>query len=431
MISGRIGQFAIAFLAAGLLTVLPLAQAKEARPRVVVLSDIGGTDPDDFQSMVHLLLCSDQLQLEGLISSPYGPGRKQHILEVLSEYEKDFPNLSTWSRSYPTPSYLRSISKQGALESSGPAGFQEPSEGSRWLISLARMPDPRPLFVLVWGGIDDLAQALHDAPAILPKLRVYWIGGPNKMWSVNAYDYIEQHHPKLWMIESNSTYRGWFTGGDQSGEWSNQSFVTTQIAGRGALGNYFSTKLGGVMKMGDSPSVSWLIHGNNSDPTQPGWGGSYIRVWDDRKTVFDRLTTAADLVETFGVVEFLIPMPSGFTAWASTTMVFDNRVAMPGGREGNRLRFRFSPRDSKVWSYAIKSPDKEIDGKSGQFTAVQAPLSRTSHPSITHPNWWTDNQDPSLAEGVHAGARTVSSWRLQFLRDFAGRLRRCSTPATK
>ena len=43
------------------------------RPRVIVSTDIGGTDPDDFQSMVHLLLYADVLDLEGLISSPYGP----------------------------------------------------------------------------------------------------------------------------------------------------------------------------------------------------------------------------------------------------------------------------------------------------------------------------------------------------------------------
>ena len=91
--------------------------------------------------------------------------------------------------------------------------------------------DPRPLHVLVWGGIEDLAQALHDAPDILPKLRVYYIGGPNKMWGVDAYNYIEQHHPTLWMIEANATYRGWFVGGNQTGEWGNKGFVTQHIAG--------------------------------------------------------------------------------------------------------------------------------------------------------------------------------------------------------
>ena len=51
------------------------------------------------------------------------------------------------------------------------------------------------LHVLVWGGIEDLAQALHDAPDILPKLRVHYIGGPNKKWGPDAYQYIADHHP--------------------------------------------------------------------------------------------------------------------------------------------------------------------------------------------------------------------------------------------
>ena len=73
-----------------------------SRRRVVVSTDIGGTDPDDFQSMVHLLVYADVLDVEGLISSPYGPGRKEHILEVIDCCEKDFKNLSMYSDKYPT-----------------------------------------------------------------------------------------------------------------------------------------------------------------------------------------------------------------------------------------------------------------------------------------------------------------------------------------
>src|SRR5512144_3421107 len=85
------------------------------RPRVLVSSDIGGTDPDDFQSMAHLLVYADALDLEGLISTPYGPGRKRHILEVIDAYEEDYRNLKTYSAHYPTPANLRSITRQGAL----------------------------------------------------------------------------------------------------------------------------------------------------------------------------------------------------------------------------------------------------------------------------------------------------------------------------
>ena len=38
------------------------------RHRILVSTDIGGTDPDDFQSMVHLLVYADLFDLEGLIS---------------------------------------------------------------------------------------------------------------------------------------------------------------------------------------------------------------------------------------------------------------------------------------------------------------------------------------------------------------------------
>ena len=50
-----------------------------------------------------------------------------------------------------------------------------PTDGSDRIIRCARRPEPRPLYVLVWGGIKDVAQAPHDAPDVLPKLRVYFI----------------------------------------------------------------------------------------------------------------------------------------------------------------------------------------------------------------------------------------------------------------
>jgi hypothetical protein len=399
-----------------------------ARPRVVVSTDVGGTDPDDFQSLVHLLVYTDVLDVEGIVSSPYGPGRREQILEVLAHYETDYTNLKTYSPRYPTAAALRAISKQGAVDSPGATGVGKPTEGSEWIVRCARQSDPRPLYVLVWGGIEDLAQALHDAPEILPKLRVYFIGGPNKMWSVDAYNYIEQNHPKLWMIESNATYRGWFTGGDQSGDLGNASFVSTHIAGRGALGKYFTTHLKGVIKMGDSPSVGYLLRGTPEDPTQPGWGGRYVRIWDGRKTVFDRLTTEADQAEVFGVVEFVLPLPEGMGRGARARMLIDNRIPAVAVNNGRSLRFRFSPRDAKAWPYVLESDLPGLNGRQGRFTAVPPSPERTSRPSLVHPNWWIDDPDPAAAEGVHPGAKSVNRWRAEFLKEFAARMERSKHP---
>lgn len=405
----------------------------DPRPRVIVSTDIGGTDPDDFQSMVHFLVYADMFDIEGLISSPYGPGRREHILEVIDRYEADYPNLKTYSDRYPTPGALRRLSKQGAI-TSGRAFTGKSTEGSNWIVSAARRDDPRPLWILVWGGIDDLAQALHDAPDIRPKLRVYFIGGPNKMWSVDAYDYIEQHHPGLWIIESNATYRGWFTGGNQSGEWGNSAFVESHIRGHGALGDYFATHLKGTIKMGDTPSVVYLLHdaATFNDPTKASWGGTFARLWDGRKTTFDRLTTEADTAEAFGVVEFTLPLPSGGDLASShdTKMIVDGRIPAAAEVVEGKLRFLFSPRDAKVWPYVIRSNDKRLDGLSGKFTATPPPLERTRRPSSKHPNWWIDDPDPAAAEGIHPGAKSVNRWREAFLKDFAARMRRCQAPST-
>jgi hypothetical protein len=296
------------------------------------------------------------------------------------------------------------------------------------------------LWILVWGGIDDLAQALRHAPEILPKLRVYFIGGPNKMWSVDAYNYIEQNHPELWMIEANATYRGWFTGGNQMDGWGNSAFVASHIRGHGALGDYFAGLLNATIKMGDSPSVAYLLHdaATANDPTQPSWGGTFVRIWDGRKSTFDRLTTAADTTEAFGVVEITLPMPGRDLRFDhETTMIVDGRIPAVADamffshnpRPGE-LRFRFSPRDAKVWSYVIRSRDARLDGLSGKFTATPPPLERTKQPSSLHPNWWIDDPDPDAAEGIHPGAKSVNRWREAFLKDFAARMRRCQAPST-
>lgn len=398
------------------------------RHRVVVSTDIGGTDPDDFQSMVHLLLYADVLAIEGLISSPYGPGRKEHILEVIDHYEQDYPNLKNHASRYPSPDALRSITKQGAVDRAGYHGVGEPTEGSAWIIERARADDPRPLHVLVWGGLEDLAQALHDAPDILPKLRVYWIGGPNKKWSPDAYQYIADHHSDLWIIEANATYRGWFVGGNQSAEWSNSGFVDEHVAGHGSLGDFFATQLGGTIKMGDTPSVGWLLKGTPGDPSQPGWGGRFVRAWDRPYDQFDRMTTRADRMQAFGILELALPLGTDVPDEPEAWLEVDNQ-ALVGHLPGDgTVRFRFSPKGARTYAFTIRSNVPALDGKTGGIAAITPPSDAAQRPSAAHPNWWTDDPSPQLAEDGHIGVQTVNRWREEFLRDFAECMDRADAP---
>jgi hypothetical protein len=406
--------------------------APTARPRVLVSTDIGGTDPDDFQSMVHLLVYADAVDLEGLVSSPYGPGRKEHILQVIDRYERDYTSLRSHSAGYPTPDALRAITKEGAFESPGTAGVGAATEGSDWIVRCARRADPRPLWVLVWGGIEDLAQALHDAPDIEGRLRVYFIGGPNKKWSVDAYQYIATHHPRLWIIEANDTYRGWFGGGNQAGEWGNQGFVARHVSGCGALGSFFATLLDGSLKMGDAPSFVYLLRDKPEEPSTPGWGGQFVRAWERPHAVFERLTTAADRIEQFGVLELAVPLGARAPQLrAEATMLIENQ-SLKGALDGRgAIRFRFSPKDAKTYSYTLRGNVPTLDGRAGQITAFRPPPDAAQRPDARLPNWWTDDPSVEAAEGAFLGARTVSRWREDFLRDFAARLLRCKAPATR
>ena len=65
------------FMALAVATLIAVAAPAEMRPRVLVSTDIGGTDPDDDQSMVHLLVYADRLDIEGLVSSPYRAGSEE------------------------------------------------------------------------------------------------------------------------------------------------------------------------------------------------------------------------------------------------------------------------------------------------------------------------------------------------------------------
>ncbi len=244
------------------------------RYRVLVSTDLGGSDEDDKQSMVHFLLYADLFDVEGLVSSPPGGGRVRDILEIIDVYAEDFPKLRARSEHFPAPDFLRGVTRQGATRTWKEDGAGS-TEGSRWIIEQAKQDDPRPLYVLVWGAITDVAQAVKDDPSIKRRIRVYFIASWNYRMDPEPLDYLHEHHPDMWIIVSQGTFRGWYRGGRQDGDLGNESFVQQHVKGHGALGDYFAPLKRGSIKMGDTPSVAYLLRGTPDDPTAPSWGGSY------------------------------------------------------------------------------------------------------------------------------------------------------------
>ncbi len=243
------------------------------------------------QSLVHLLLYADVIDLEGLVASPPGAGRTSHIAGIIDVYARDYPLLRAHSATYPAPDTLHALTRQGALDAAPPAGWSQPTDGSRWIIERARRPDPRPLYVLVWGSITDVAQAVHDDPGIKSRIRVYFIASWNQRQDEAAFRYLDTHHRDLWLIHADTTFRGWYMGGKQDGDLDNAGFVREHVCGRGALGRHFCSlapALGehstGRIKMGDTPSLAYVLRGNPDDPTGESWGGRFIPHPDGRRS---------------------------------------------------------------------------------------------------------------------------------------------------
>ena len=226
--------------------------------------------------MVHLLTYADVLDIEGIISSPPQGGRVAHILETVDAYARDYPNLQSHSPEYPAPEALRQLAKQGAVDAAPSEGYSQATEGSDWIVSRANADDQRPLYVLVWGSTTDLAQAVHDAPAIKKKLRVYSIGSWNTAMDRAARDYLFDNHPDLWWIEADTTFRGMYVGGNQKDDLGNRSFLAQHVNGHGALGDFLVAKKADI-KMGDTPSLLYLLRGNPNTPASDHWGGRFVK----------------------------------------------------------------------------------------------------------------------------------------------------------
>ena len=132
--------------------------------RTIILTDIEN-EPDDTESLVRLLLYSNEIDIEGIIAttSCWMPDavHPQSISQVIQAYEKVQSNLKKHHPGFPEAKALYPLVKKG-LPKYGMKGVGEgmDSEGSDWIIKVLENEDERPLWISTWGGANTLAQAL-------------------------------------------------------------------------------------------------------------------------------------------------------------------------------------------------------------------------------------------------------------------------------
>ena len=288
------------------LCLVTLGAAPPDKPRLLVLTDIGG-DPDDQQSMVRLMLYSDEFDIEGLIATASGtPGelkekvtRPDLIREIVTAYGKVRPNLVRHARGYPEAQHLLDRIKSGNPSRGREAiGDGRDTEGARWILKVVDQDDPRPVNIAVWGGQTDFAQALWRVRAdrggeglrrFISKIRVHDIADQDKI-----AEWLWQEFPGLFYVLSfapkgrdkrEGAFRGMYLGGDESlvsREW----MEANVRRGHGPLGALYPPRTWttpnphSAIKEGDTPSWFYFLPHGLNDPARPewgGWGGRFTR----------------------------------------------------------------------------------------------------------------------------------------------------------
>jgi hypothetical protein len=294
------------------LDVIPVRGARKGDPPEKC------SDPDDVQSMVRFLLYANEFDVEGLVASAgsfANVANKTNILEILRLYEKVYENLRRHDPKYPTAAALRSVTWQGrsgawGMPSVGTTskpldqilGAGKDTEASDAIIGVVDRADPRPVWVCVWGGSREVAQAIWkvqttrstaDLQRFLSKLRLYLVAKQDSTtpWLLDSF-------PSLFVILSEKNYMGMFWnmhGSDP--KLADLAWINAKIRqGHGPLGAVYpqsgwDPKYPGVQE-GDTPSFLHLVsavRGLNDPekPDQPGWGGQFVRKDSSKNHWFD------------------------------------------------------------------------------------------------------------------------------------------------
>jgi hypothetical protein len=265
------------------------------KPRVVVLTDIGN-EPDDSESMVRFLLYSNEFDVEGLLAVTSTWLRSAVHPEMIEErvhaYGQVLPNLKAHASGYPEMQALLQLIRAGRPEyGMAGVGKGKDTEASKLIIAATDRPDPRPLWLTLWGGTTDLAQALYTVRAtrspeavarFVARLRIYSISDQD-----DAASWIRANFPSLFWIVSVHGFGDYrlatWIGISAPVPGADFSVVSPQWLEshirKGPLGALYP--LPKYLMEGDTPSFLYLIPnglGSAEHPDWGSWGGRYAKV---------------------------------------------------------------------------------------------------------------------------------------------------------
>lgn len=359
------------------------------KPRVLVLTDMGA-DPDDEQSLVRLLLYSNQLDIVGIVATTscwqQNRIRPDFIATILDAYGKVQPNLLKHEAGYPSADQLRARLKNGSPVY-GLLGVREgrDSEGSDWIIRQLDQDDDRPLWISVWGGANTLAQALHklratrpasDLDRLVAKLRVYTISDQD-----DSGAWLRREFPGLFYIVTPGDDYGQATwiainnvhDGIDNTTVSNPWLAENIQQGHGPLGAAYPDAAWGME--GDTPAYLSLIPNGLNVPDRPDWGG-----WGGR---YELATPAFDKIGNGGSV--VSPEPETRPIWTNASDTWTPYLPNQYKRAVKRAEKSFTGNHVTLWRWRDDF-QHDFAARMNWCTRTYAEANHPPTPRLNHPD---------------------------------------------
>ncbi|WP_232731975.1 nucleoside hydrolase-like domain-containing protein [Confluentibacter lentus] len=323
--------------------------------RVIILTDIEA-DPDDTQSLVRLLLYSNEIDIKGIVAttSCWQQNRiaPESIEKVIRAYDKVQSNLKKHDQGFPEMEELLVLIKNG-LPKYGMTGVGEgmDSEGSDWIIKELEKDDERPLWISTWGGVNTLAQALYKINKTKSKSQVKKLVDKLRVYTISDQDdsgiWIRNNFPDLFYIVSpgdnygDATWTGIniFVKGIDNSEISNSWIAENIQQDHGPLGTEYPDVSWGVE--GDTPAFLSLIPNglNNSEhPEWGGWGGRYQKYIPD----FSKTKEGSSIVTI---------APETREIWTNTSDTFSPYIFKEYGRAIGKDTLSFTGYKETLWRW--------------------------------------------------------------------------------
>jgi hypothetical protein len=224
---------------------------------------------------------SDELDIVGFVPDYWNGQGYEACMFGLDAYKKDYDVYDFGSQGFISPEEMESR----IIRSEADAVEQ---------LRNAVLNSSEPIYVLVWGNMLTVKEALFTYPEIASGIRMLTIGtgikyGPKDEvpgddctavnWNGKGRNdiYSDPRFDELWWLESNWTYNGMFQGKGPT-----EMFGLLQAYG--AMGAQIKVvtkrhKWAQYFRVGDTPTVTYMIDTSHdlSNPKSSSWAGKFKR----------------------------------------------------------------------------------------------------------------------------------------------------------